>query len=408
MRKGIAYISLCFFVFVAACAKPPAKIRDFKPKSIFPGALLRIDGSGFEKDMRVNFAGGYSANASLATDKYLWVRVPIGAESGRFEIDGTVAAVDLQIRFFEIFEPSAKFDQIQSARDPVSVTPGRTSRNIYCGISSGHLRCWDDLPPRATTRDEFSVTGDWKRLVSGQPFCGLLANGTAACWRLDGQTSSVKAFSSSGWERLGVFYENNEKLLVYAVSKGNGIHVFSGDSTQAIVSGVFDHNIDEISVSPLNTFLKEGTTIWSPPNENVDYGNLLPLAKNASVMFGHLGFPTFVDSKNRLFDIDSINHDSLVPPCCRSIYTGVTFPVAISASAGISRNCAVDTKNTVWCFAGNQTYQYADGTAKKREEPVEVDLPGKVSAIAGDDGVCAARTAGGVICWGGRFFSRPK
>lgn len=92
-------------------------------------------------------------------------------------------------------------------------------------------------------------------------------------------------------------------------------------------------------------------------------------------------------------------------------------PVAVSAAglrfteiaAGGDHTCALVDDGSVRCWGGNFTGQLGDGGNSDRSTPVEVLLPGGVSAtavVAGDAHACALTTAGTIYCWGGNYYGQ--
>jgi alpha-tubulin suppressor-like RCC1 family protein len=89
------------------------------------------------------------------------------------------------------------------------------------------------------------------------------------------------------------------------------------------------------------------------------------------------------------------NVDSNVP-------VNITIPGGVSAiTAGAYHTCALKANGTIACWGQNTFGQLGDGTNTSSNTPVTITIPGGVTAIsAGTFHTCALKTNGTMACWG--------
>ncbi|AUX40489.1 uncharacterized protein SOCE26_018900 [Sorangium cellulosum] len=73
---------------------------------------------------------------------------------------------------------------------------------------------------------------------------------------------------------------------------------------------------------------------------------------------------------------------------------------ALAVTSGAAHACALFAGGSVWCWGDNTRGQLGDGSYERREEPVEVRVPGAVKVVAGGRHTCALTSGGELWCWG--------
>lgn len=365
---------IAFALSFGACTSPEVTILDFTPKQVYPGALLRVEGSNFEKVTSVRFAGGFSAKATKATDHFLWVEVPRGAQSGTFQIGDKHAPSSLEVLLSEIIDPDTRYR---------ALTNGSGS-DVFCGLTTEEsIRCWSKRPPNRFPRKVVTVPGSWSSLDRGEPHCGVRNGRVGACWRIgDAGETLVSDVTDAGWEHVRVGLSEDATVLEYATWSEKRL-AYHG-SRQSF-EHTFENSISEILMSP-SLFVLEGKRLWL-------FSGNTPTQLEPALAFVDLA-PVIIAVSDQGQVLD------LWPPAA-PLQEGVRFPVAVSNITGEPWNsCAVDIREQLWCAGYSARYDLINGTITGTgQAPV---LKGVVS-VAGIDSFCAARTAGGVVCFSGDF-----